>query len=165
MDIKFQTALLFVKDIKVSSIFYQKILEQKIEYDFGADVVFHGGFAIHDADHISNLLFGRANPNSLEKLGRENLELYFESESLEEVFVKLEDYGVKFIHTIREQPWGQRVLRFYDPDDHIVEIGEPMSAVIRRYLKQGASEAEVASRTSMPIEEIAKIRVELDKTI
>ncbi|MDX9802546.1 MAG: hypothetical protein RBS96_00715, partial [Dehalococcoidales bacterium] len=54
-------------------------------------------------------------------------------------------------------PWGQRAIRFYDPDNHIIEIGEPMPAVIRRLLKSGISEEEVAKRTSMPLEEIVKI--------
>jgi hypothetical protein len=33
---------------------------------------------------------------------------------------------VELIHPILQQAWGQRVFRFYDPDRHIVEIGEPM---------------------------------------
>ena len=44
MNIRFQTALLFVKDVTVSRAFYEKYLQQKVEYDFGKDVVFHGGF-------------------------------------------------------------------------------------------------------------------------
>ena len=86
-----------------------------------------------------------------------------ECEDLDNIFSKLLDYGVAFIHTIKEQPWGQRVFRFFDPDNHIVEIGEPMSVVIRRYLKEGASETEVAKRTSMPIEEVLNIQSEIDK--
>ena len=69
MNIKYQTALVFVKDIKISRTFYEEILQQKIEYDFGEDVVFRGGFAIHDANHISQLLFNRPNPYVNEKLG------------------------------------------------------------------------------------------------
>jgi hypothetical protein len=40
-----------------------------------------------------------------------------------------------------------------------------MSAVIRRYLKQGISEAEVASQTYIPIEEVIKVESELDKAL
>ncbi|MFC1866325.1 VOC family protein [Chloroflexota bacterium] len=165
MNIRFQTPLLFVKDVKGSRAFYENILQQKIEYDFGEDVVFHGGFAIHDANHISQLLFKRPNPFIDDNLGKENFELYFECDDLDGIFSQLVDQKVVFIHTVKEQPWGQRVFRFYDPDNHIVEIGEPMPIVIRRFLTAGASETEVAKRTSMPIVEIVKIKSEIDNNI
>lgn len=28
-------------------------------------------------------------------------------------------------------PWGQKVIRFYDPDKHIIEVGEDLSVLIR----------------------------------
>lgn len=163
MNIRFQTALLFVKNISASRTFYEKVLQQKVKYDFGEDVVFDSGFAIHNANHISNLLFNRPNPYIQEKLGKENLELYFECDDLDEIFSVLNEAGVILVHNIKEQPWGQRVLRFYDPDYHIVEIGEPMTAVIRRFLEMGLPEAEVAQKTSMPLEEVLKNKSDIDK--
>jgi uncharacterized glyoxalase superfamily protein PhnB len=160
MDIKYRTALLFVKDVALSRAFYEKYLHQTVEYDFGENVSFHGGFAIHDAEHISHLLFDRPNPYTDGKLGKENFELYFECEELDRVFDNLAEYGVTFVHPLREQPWGQRVCRFYDPDGHIVEVGEPMAAVIRRYLKEGKTAPEVAERTSMPLAEVLQIQSE-----
>lgn len=148
---------MFVKDISASRAFYENVLGQKIEYDFGEDVMFQGGFAMHDANHMSQLLFNRPNPHIDNKLGKENFELYFECEEIDKIFSRLHDNKVTFIHTVKEQPWGQRAIRFYDPDNHIIEIGEPMPAVIRRLLKSGISEEEVAKRTSMPLEEIVKI--------
>jgi hypothetical protein len=49
------------------------------------------------------------------------------------------------------------VFRVYDPDGHIVEIGEPMPVVIHRFLAQGMSAEEAAERTSMPLEIVQKI--------
>jgi catechol 2,3-dioxygenase-like lactoylglutathione lyase family enzyme len=163
MNIRFKTALLFVKDVAVSRRFYEEVLGQKVEYDFGEDVVFCGGFAIHDAVHISKLLFKRDNPNISGRQGKENFELYFESDELDKVNSALVQSGVTFIHNLLEQSWGQRVLRFNDPDGHIIEIGEPMSAVIKRYLSTGLPEAVVAKKTSMPLEEVVKIKAEMLK--
>jgi catechol 2,3-dioxygenase-like lactoylglutathione lyase family enzyme len=163
MNIRFKSALLFVKDIAVSRQFYENSLNQKVEYDFGEDVEFSGGFAIHDANHISKLLFNRENPNIRGKQGKENFELYFEADELDDISIKLAQSGVTFIHNLLEQPWGQRVMRFYDPDGHIVEIGEPMSAVIKRYLLAGMPEVVVAEKTSMPIEEVIRIKSETDR--
>lgn len=160
MNVEYQAALIFVKNVAASRDFYVKVLQQKIEYDFGEDVLFHGGFAIHDANHISGLLFGRKNPNNRSRLGKENFELYFECDDMEGISKKLADSGVTFIHELKQQPWGQRVCRFYDPDNHIVEIGEAMPVVIARYLDEGLSSAEVAERTSMPVEEVERIAEE-----
>jgi catechol 2,3-dioxygenase-like lactoylglutathione lyase family enzyme len=112
MNIHFKSVLLFVKDVATSRRFYEEILGQKVEYDFGEDVEFYGGFAIHDASHISRLLFKRENPNVSGKLGQENFELYFESDNIDEINSMLLQSGVAFIHPLLEQPWGQRAVGF-----------------------------------------------------
>ena len=38
------------------------------------------------------------------------------------------------MHPVKEHSWGQRVVRFYDPDRHIIEVGENMKVVCRRFL-------------------------------
>ncbi len=37
-----------------------------------------------------------------------------------------------------EHSWGQRVIRFYDLDGHLIEVGESMAMVIRRFFRGGA---------------------------
>ena len=151
MSITFQSSVVFVEDIAASRRFYEDLLGQEVTFDFGENVSFAGGFAIQKADHIGPIIFGRplagAGP-----LGRENFELYFEAEDLNAVVGRLTKASVEFVHPGREQPWGQRVFRVYDPDRHIVEVGEPMSAVVMRFLRQGLSEEEAAQRSSMPLE-------------
>ncbi len=112
---------------------------------------------------MSKLLFNRDNPNINGCQGKENFELYFESDEPDAVYSRLVQSGVTFIHNLLEQPWGQRVIRFYDPDNHIVEIGEPMTAVIKRFLASGMTEAAVAAKTSMPLEEVLRIKSATDE--
>lgn len=50
-----------------------------------------------------------------------------------------------------DQPWGQRVIRFYDPDGHIVGLGESMRCVVVRFLRQGMSVEEAARASQFPI--------------
>jgi hypothetical protein len=40
---------------------------------------------------------------------------------------------VKFVHGIREQPWRQKVMRFYDPDGKLKKF--PNLQVCRRILQ------------------------------
>jgi hypothetical protein len=52
---------------------------------------------------------------------------------------------------VKEYPWRQRVARIYDPDRHIVEIGESMRMVFARLVRQGNSIEETARITDHPV--------------
>ena len=82
-----------------------------------------------------------------------NFELYFEEKQFGEFLERLRGYdGAELIHDAREYPWGQNVIRFYDPDKHIIEVGESMASVIRRFRGQGLAPEEIAERTQHPLE-------------
>ncbi len=145
---KFVCPLIAVSDIEVSRSFYEKVLNQKVTLDFGANVTFEGRFAIQlDFAGLINIkqndVINRSN----------NFELYFEEEDLDSFVKKIRCFEhVEYVHDVREYPWGQRVIRFYDPDKHIIEVGESMESVIKRFLDQGLSVEETASRTTYPID-------------
>lgn len=65
--------------------------------------------------------------------------------------------GIEFIHKSREYPWGQRVMRFYDHDQYIVEVSESMESVAKRFLAQGLSAEETAERTMFPVEFVKQL--------
>ena len=79
--------------------------------------------------------------------------MYFEEEDLDSFLQKLKTIdSIEYVHGLKEQPWGQRVIRFYDPDMHIIEVGEPMESVVKRLLSEGLSVEETSKRTLMPEE-------------
>lgn len=155
MKINYICPLIAVEDIQKSRQFYEKVLEQEVEMDHGANVAFKGGFAIHDAAHYQGLL-GETKPIDI-RVQKNFLELYFESEDLGSLQEKLDSINTKFLHKIREQPWGQRVMRFYDPDGYIIEVGEPLELVVKRFAQQGFSTEEVSQKSSMPLEFVEKV--------
>jgi hypothetical protein len=59
---------------------------------------------------------------------------------------------IEYIHKLFEQSWGQRVVRFYDPDKHIIEVGENMNTVVRRFINSGLSIEETAARMDVPVD-------------
>lgn len=147
---RFICPLIVVNNIRISRDFYENVLNQKVQFNFGENVSFEGGFAIHLKSHFSDLISKNEN-NILEKSN--NFELYFEEENLDVFLQKLEEISsLEYIHGLKEQPWGQRVIRFYDPDKHIVEVGEPMESVVKRFLDKGLSIEETSKRTLMPEE-------------
>ena len=156
MSLQYQASAIFVKDVKASRAFYEGLLGQKVLMDHGQNIGFEGGFAIWEVNHAFEMVYRRP-PESGEPLGRENLELYFESTDLDQIWQQLAGAGVQVVHPVREQPWGQRVFRVQDPDGHVVEIGEPMPVVIMRYSQQGMDQAAIAEHTSMPLEVVEMI--------
>lgn len=150
IKMKFICPLIVVNNMEVSRNFYEKVINQKVEYDFGENVSFKGGFAIHLRSHFSDLI--GINKNDIIQKSN-NSELYFEEEDMDSFLQRLKAMdSIEYVHELKEQPWGQRVIRFYDPDMHIIEVGEPMESVVKRLLREGSSVEETSKRTLMPEE-------------
>jgi len=141
---KFICALITVSDIGRSRNFYENLLNQRVKYDFGANVTFHGDFAIHLKSHFQELI-----GNQEIKSGGNNFELYFEYDEVQQIVEKLKVNNVVFVHEIREQPWRQKVVRFYDPDKNMVEIGESLEYLSYRLHNEGLSTDQISKITSM----------------
>jgi hypothetical protein len=47
-------------------------------------------------------------------------------------------------------------MRFYDPDYHIIEVGESMESVAIRYFQSGMTVEDICRRTSLPGEFVQK---------
>jgi len=156
MDLKNSSTALFVRDIGISKHFYLDILGLSIDLDFGKNVIFKNGFAIWEIQntHIipSKLGINKISDNSVNRF-----ELYFETENLGEIYLKLKNKNVRFLHEIHEEPWGQQTIRFFDPDNHLIEIGESMKQFVGRFFRQGFTIETINKRTGVPIEEIKKL--------
>ena len=85
-------------------------------------------------------------------IGGNNVEVYFETDDLDNLYKRLVKRKIKIIHSIREHPWGQRAFRIRDPDDHIIEFAESMESVVLRLNKQGLSLEEISKKSMMPME-------------
>jgi len=121
---RFVNPIPFVKDIARSKAFYESRLGLQVVEDFGSFVLFETGFAIHEGAALERTVWGRASSEQ-PKYGRRNLLLYFEHDDVDAAFERIAPH-VELIHAVERQAWGQRVFRFYDPDGHAVEIGEPL---------------------------------------
>lgn len=56
-------------------------------------------------------------------------ELYFEEPDIEGFVKKLEesDFEIEFVNKLLTHSWGQKVVRFYDPDGNLIEVGTPVN--------------------------------------
>jgi catechol 2,3-dioxygenase-like lactoylglutathione lyase family enzyme len=147
---KYKLPLIVVEDMERSRRFYEDLLGQKVILDFGANIVFAGDFCLQTKESWRGFI-GDCEDTIMFRPN--NFELFFEEKNFERFIQKLKSYdGVEMIHDVREYPWGQSVVRFYDPDKHIIEVGESMVSVIRRFHSQGMTIPEIVERTQHPEE-------------
>jgi catechol 2,3-dioxygenase-like lactoylglutathione lyase family enzyme len=161
MSITFQGSVIMVKDIEVARRFYEGLLERKVIADFGPVVGFEGGLSIWQVDHAYSILFD-TKFNDRDPLGRKNMELCFEVNDIHPIWTDVSSKNIPLVHPLQEQPWGQLVFRIYDPDGHIVEVGESIPSFVRRFLSQGMTVEEAAARTSVPEEAVRQIAESTD---
>lgn len=145
---KFVCSLIVVEDIGRSRFLYEELLGQQVKNDYGENVSFEGGFAIHQKSHFENLLDNHVITKS------NSFELYFEADNIEEIFEKVKKHGLELVHEIVEQPWKQRVMRFYDYDKNIIEVGESLEHVAYRLHQQGEGLEEICRITYLDKETV-----------
>jgi len=141
---QYKGTLITVKDREKSIQFYHDILGLEVLEDFGANIVLSGGVFLQTTNTWKKFIA----KNEDQILFYNNaIELYFEEKNIDEFVKKLEGYtDIEYVHTLIEHGWGQRAVRFYDPDGHIIEVGENMVAVVERFIKNGLSVEETAKR-------------------
>ncbi len=147
---QFTCPLVAVEDLAVTRRFYEEVLGLRVILDFGANITFEGGFAFQTKETWAQFI---ERPETEIRSTGNDFELYFEEDHLERFLEKLENVeSIVYVHGVKEFPWGQRVVRFYDPDGHIVEVGDSMKSVALRFLAQGLSPEETAARIQHPVE-------------
>ena len=88
--------------------------------DFGGNVILTEGLVLQEKKVWENLI-------EKEVLGVSNASaLYFAENDLEAFQEKLEQssFEINYVHKLKTYDWGQKAIRLYDPDGHMIEIGE-----------------------------------------
>lgn len=154
MDLKNCTPVLFVKDAQVARTFYETLLGLKVTGDFGGlNIIFEEGFALWQIMDVNIIPKTLGSENIVNSNLTSRFELCFETEHLDDIYKALKENGTKFLHEINVELWGQRNIRFYDPDGHLVEVGEAMHVFLRRIYEEENLDIEATSkRTYTPIE-------------
>ena len=119
----------YVRNLAASRRFYEELLGLEIARVMSEDakniaVAYKAGLSIWQVDHAYDVIFDQSSPRP-DKLGCGIWVFSFETPQLEALAVRLKQAGVGFAQPLRELPWGQRAIRVYDPDGHIIDIGSP----------------------------------------
>lgn len=156
---KLKNFLIIVTDIELSKRFYREIFGLETAADFGENAVLTGGLVLQEKT-VWELWIGRDVSR-----GGCDAELYFEESDLDGFLKKLEEspFSPEYLNRCIEHSWGQRVVRIFDPDGHVIEIGETMEAVARRFLASGMSPRETAEKTQMLLSEVENIAQSMER--
>ena len=139
---KMKNPLFVVKDIERSKEFYRKVLGLRTIADLGANAVLTGGLSLQTEESWKQFT---GKPISY---CANDADIYFEEDDFDAFSEKLGTIpALEYVHPVMTHAWGQRVVRFYDPDHHIIEV-------CRRYLEAGLSPEEAAERMDVPLKAV-----------
>ena len=120
-EIKLKNMLIVVKDIEKSKQFYHDLFGLDVVLDNGGNVILTEGIVLQDRKIWESFL-------EKEVILRSNsTELYFEEYDLDVFVEKLERLypRIQYVNKLMTYSWGQKVVRFYDPDGNLIEVRTP----------------------------------------
>ncbi|MBR3767048.1 MAG: VOC family protein [Clostridia bacterium] len=119
---KLKNVLIVVKDIEKSRKFYHDLFDIDLVLDNDGNMILTEGLVLQDEKIWKSFLDRNIVPKS------NSCELYFEEQDIESFVEKLERLypDVEYVNRLMTHSWGQRVIRFYDLDGNLIEVGTPM---------------------------------------
>lgn len=119
---KLKNILLVVKDIERSKQFYHDLFGLDMILDNDGNMILTEGLVLQDEKIWKEFLGRDIFPKS------NSCELYFEEKNIEKFVEKLEKLypSIQYVNHLTTHSWGQKVVRFYDLDGNLIEVGTPM---------------------------------------
>ena len=122
---KLKNILIVVKDIEKSRKFYQDLFGIELVLDNDGNMILTEGLVLQDEKIWKSFL-------DRDIVSKSNsCELFFEEQDIEAFVEKLERLypSIEYVNRLMTHSWGQRVIRFYDLDGNLIEVGTPMESI------------------------------------
>ena len=119
---RLRNILVIVKDIERSIKFYHDLFGLDIVLGNDGNTILTEGLVLQDEKIWRDFLGKTIIPES------NSCELYFEEQDIERFVEKLERLypDIQYVNHLMTHSWGQKVVRFYDLDGNLIEVGTPM---------------------------------------
>ncbi len=119
---KLKNTLIVVKSCEEALRFYHELFGFEMLVDNDGNMILSDGLVLQEEKYWKQFI-GK-------DIVRESnsCELYFEEADIDAFTEKLERLypGVRYVNRLMTHSWGQRVIRFYDLDGNLIEVGTPM---------------------------------------
>lgn len=119
---KLKNILIVVKDIEKSKKFYHDLFGMDMVVDNDGNMILTEGLVLQDEKIWKKFIGKDIIPEN------NSFELYFEESDIDGFVEKIEALypDTKYVNKLMTHSWGQRVVRFYDLDGNMIEVGTPM---------------------------------------
>ena len=119
---KLRNILIVVKDIEKSKQFYHDVFGLDTILDNDGNMILTEGLVLQEESIWKNFIEKEITHKS------NSCELYFEESDIEAFVQKLEALypDIQYVNRLMTHSWGQKVVRFYDLDGNLIEVGTPM---------------------------------------
>ena len=119
---KLKNFLIVVKDIERSKKYYHDLFGLDVILDNDGNMILTEGLVLQEEKYWTEFL-------GKDVVGKNNsCELYFEEIDIEAFIEKLITLypETEFVNELMTHSWGQKVVRFYDLDGNLIEVGTPI---------------------------------------
>ena len=118
---QYKGTLIVVKDCRASLRFYQSLFGFELIRDNDGNMELSGNLYLQEAKYFDKFIGKCIIPKN------NAAELYFEEPDLDLFLKKLRRQypETEIVNPPMTHSWGQRVIRFYDPDGNLIEVGTP----------------------------------------
>jgi len=119
---KYKGTLIVVGSCEKALAFYQNVLGLELIKDNDGNMELSDGIYLQEAQYWEKFtekeIIWQSN----------NSELYFEEPDIESFVSRLESLypNTEYVNRLMTHSWGQKVVRFYDPDGNLIEVGTPV---------------------------------------
>lgn len=119
---KFKGTLIVVQNCNRSLKFYSDMFGFRLVHDNSGNMELTDHLYLQESSYWESFTGTESIPNN------NRSELYFEEADIDEFVEKLEALypETEYVNRLMQHSWGQKVVRFYDPDGNLIEVGTPM---------------------------------------
>lgn len=119
---KLKSILIVVRDIEKSKQFYHDLFGLDVVLDNDGNMILTEGLVLQDKKIWEKFLGQEIIPRN------NSCEIYFEERNIDSFIEKLERLypSIQYVNRLMEYSWGQKVVRFYDLDGNLIEVGTPV---------------------------------------
>jgi len=122
ISVKLKNVLIVTKDIERAKQFYHDLFGLDVVLDHDGNMILTDGLVLQDETIWRSFLGKDIIPEN------NACELYFEERDIEAFIQKMEQLypDIRYVNHLMTHSWGQKVIRFYDLDGNLIEVGTPM---------------------------------------
>ena len=119
---KYKGTLIVVKDCNRALKFYSDLFGFSLIQDNDGNMELTDNLYLQELRYWERFTEKHIIPNN------NQFELYFEEPNIEEFVERLEKLypETEYVNYLMTHSWGQKVVRFYDPDGNLIEVGTPI---------------------------------------